>query len=186
MADPQHVPVLDRFDIATVRLYRSGLVLASVALVASAVVHGLGHRELQPALWLAVTAGVALSVQNMHLYAKTIRWVIGAACWVGVVLQLGAGLLHGPAEIWVRTAGLGFVFVSLSGFALKEQFCFKVPFLRLVPLFLAASLVGPLAGQDALTAVLHGASGLVVGVLAVAKLRMPVHYDVGDKSAYQV
>ena len=37
--------------------------------------------------------------------------------------------------------------MSLSAFALKEQFCFKVPMLRLVPAALALSLIPMLGGQ---------------------------------------
>ncbi len=190
MADPHHVPTLDGFDRFTVNLYRAGILTSAGALLMSGSTHlilGQDATVLAPTLWLTIAVGAALAVQNMHLYDKRVRWVIGAAAWVGVVLQLsGPEFGDGVLALWVRTAGLGFTFVALSGFALKEQFCFRIPGLRLVPLILAGSLIAVLAGQPMVTGLMHLLAGMIYGALAVAKLRMPLHFDVGDKSRYQI
>lgn len=181
MANPEHIPELDGFDRLTVTLYRSGLSLASVGVGLVAVFAALGQRTTFGQV--VVLAGVLLAIADMHLYDKRVRWVIAGSG------HLGAALLFAGAALQVslvQLAGLGFVFVALSGFALKERFCFRIPGLRAVPLGLAAGLV-PLVGDWPLpVAVIYGLTALPLCVLCVAKWRMPLHFDIGDKSRYQI
>ena len=74
--------------------------------------------------------------------------------------------------------------VSLSALALKEQFCFRVPLLKAVPLFLAASLV-PLTFQTSGAAIPLAVSSVVLSVLAYRKWKMPLHFDIGNRALYQ-
>lgn len=182
MADPQHLPELDPHDRLTVRLYRSGLVVAAVGCLATGVSLFAGlDAAWVDAIRLSLLFGTVLAVANLHLYDKRIRWVIvmsaslGAACWA-------ASALH-PL---VGTLGLGLVLVAVSALALKEQFCFRVPGMRLVPLFLATATVGHALQLELVQAVLLTLSGLLLTILAVAKLRMPLHFDIGNKSNYQI
>ena len=118
----------------------------------------------------------------MHLYAKQIRWFIGVSGWFGAILLVASR----GETLLLHTAGLGFLFVALSGYALKEQFCFRIPGLRLVPLFLAGSLLPLLFGKPLFAGIPLLLSGLIYSALVVAKWRMPLHFDVGDKSKYQI
>ena len=186
MADPHHEEPLDGLDRLTVRLYRTGLSASALGLCSLAAALVSGRTDVAAVAEWTVVAGVAVSVSCMHLYDKRIRWVIGSSAWVGALLLVAAGTRPDVWAWWVHHAGLGFVFVSLSAFALKEQFCFRIPLLRGVPAFLALSLVPMLAGAALPAAVLLGLAGLVTGRLAWAKSRMPLHFDIGDKSAYQV
>ena len=123
MADPHHIPVLDGFDRWTVQVYRAGLATSSVGLLGLAAALLLDPTgSWRTGAQVLVVAGCALSISCMHLYDKRIRWVIAASGWTGAVLLLTAQ--GAPASIghWIHHAGLGFVFVSLSGFAVKEQF----------------------------------------------------------------
>ncbi|MEO0603574.1 MAG: DUF2301 domain-containing membrane protein [Myxococcota bacterium] len=184
MADPDHVPVLDRFDRMTVTLYRTGLVGQAVGLsviVASEL--GSVPRALGVHVMLAA---VALSVGNLHLYDKRIRWIIGTSGWVGAVMVASTSTASGFLEPLLHYGGQGFLFVVTSALALKERYCFKLPGVQLVPVGLAASVATGIAGLGELTAGLVGICGIAVGLLALAKLRMPVHYDIGNKSAYQI
>jgi len=181
MANPEHIPQLDGFDRFTVRLYRSGLALASVGVAVLAGLCATGGA-VGPAVAL-IFVGTLLSVLNMHLYDKRVRWVIAAAGLLGAVLGY-IGASSGVAL--VDQAGLGFVFVALSGFALKEQFCFRIPGLRLVPLFLAVGLIPLVLGSGPGAAACFGLAALPLTVLSIAKWRMPLHFDVGDKSRYQI
>lgn len=184
MADPDHVPELDRFDRLTVSLYRIGIGLSALSLMLVA----LGPWLEVPG-WLgraAVLVSTALLVADLHLYDKRIRWVIGAAGWVGSCLLFGGAVTDGVVSHWVSHAGLGFLFVTLSALALKERFCFRIWGLRAVPALLAASLVPQLLEWPEATAVLLVPAALVYATLAVAKVRMPLHFDVGNKAAYQV
>ncbi|HHO49942.1 MAG TPA: hypothetical protein ENK18_03500 [Deltaproteobacteria bacterium] len=189
MADPQHTPVLDGFDRTTVALYRAGIGAASVALLALATQQVASHLGVEISGWIPrslVLIATALAVVDLHLYDKRVRWVIHAAAWTGASLSLvGAGLQQ-TAGHWVSHAGLGFLFVSLSALALKERFCFRIPGLRAVPLLLALSLIPLLGGWPVPAALLLGGAGLIYGVLAVAKVRMPLHFDIGNKDAYQI
>ena len=181
MADPQHVEPLDDFDRLTVGAYRLGIVVAGLALAAMAVQLGRGASDA----WarVALVAGLALIGAHLHLYDRVIRWVMVGAGWLGVVL-LYAGAVSGNG--WVADAGLGFVFVTLSGVALKERFCFKLPLVNGVPLALGASLLPLRLGLGPVAAALLGVGAALVLLLGGAKARMPLHYDIGDRSKYQV
>jgi uncharacterized integral membrane protein len=190
MADPDHTPTLDGFDELTVRLYRSGLTIAAFSLVLIGLLQlgrGLGLSEPPPIwetrTWLLCLIGTAGAICNMHLYDKRIRWFVGVCGWIGAVFLVSSG---GPESKWLFHAGLGFIFVSLSAYALKEQFCFRIPGLRLVPLLLATSLLPMLGGQPVFSGLLLLISGLIYSALVIAKWRMPLHFDVGDKSHYQI
>ena len=182
MADPQHEEELDGLDQSTVRLYRSGLSLAPLALLLTAGLEVWG-KPLQPTLTLC-SMGIVLSVACMHLYDKRIRWVIASSSWTGAVLQLSAPLAPDSSQHLLWCAGQGFLFVSLSALALKEQFCFRVPLLKAVPLFLAVSLI-PLTFQIPGSGVPLGITGLVLAALAIQKWKMPLHFDIGDRGLYQ-
>lgn len=181
MANPEHTPELDGFDRMTVALYRSGLCIgaASVAGLAGALAIGAAPH----AAYAGVLAGSLLAVLNMHLYDKRIRWVIHGSAQLGALLFVVGGLSGIPL---VQLAGLGFSFVCLSGFALKEQFCFKVPGLRLVPLGLALGLVPLVLGLDLVAAGIYALTSVPLGILCVAKWRMPLHFDIGNKAHYQI
>jgi uncharacterized integral membrane protein len=58
--------------------------------------------------------------------------------------------------------------------------------MRLVPFMLAASLIGFGLDEPIWIAVLLLPAGILLCILAFAKLRMPLHFDVGDKSHYQI
>jgi uncharacterized integral membrane protein len=194
MADPDHRPDMDAFDGLTVGLYRAGLLLAGLSCIGVAVVAGLRVGQLFPPWWVGqlvwalVGASAALSAATVHLYDKRIRWVLASAAPVGLALQLVAAVL--PPEAWVveplQAAGVGFAGVTLSGLALKERFCFKLPGLRAVPVLWVAGLVPLLVDWPVGLLVAFGAVGLVLVALAVAKLLQPMDFDIGDKSRYQV
>lgn len=191
MADPQHEEELDAMDRLTVRLYRAGFLISALALIGAGLMQVFSAQQpgLLPAGavsggWVAIAGGVALSVGNMHLYSKQIRWIIAQSSWVGLLLMLAAALL-GLGKVGFF-AGLGFVFVCISALALKERLCFRIPGLRLVPALLALSLLPLLLRHGSSAGVLLGLAGVIQLVLFVAKVRMPLHFDIGDKSAYQV
>ncbi len=187
MADPDHVPDMDTFDRLTVVMYRLGLVTSAVGLALLASRGVTAGASL--ASWIphgVILAGTALAVAHLHLYDKRIRWMIGLSAWTGAAFCFVGASTAGTAAHWLGHAGLGFLFVSLSGLALKERLCFRIPGLRLVPVLLAASLVPLLAGWATAGALLLGAAAGIYAVLAWSKLRMPLHFDVGNKASYQV
>lgn len=207
MADPHHLPDLDAFDRAGVRLYRAGLCLSALVLWALAASYALAdgspHGAAGHGLWLAYAAAVVLSTHHLHIYMKQFRWLIGASSWLGLLLLAAAWGLgptgphvspasevgyvgYGIVDRLLLAGAVGFLAVALSAFALKEQFCFKIPLQRLVPLSLIALVVMLLVNQPLGAAVALTVAAVAYSVLAVSKLRMPLHYDIGDKSKYQV
>ncbi|MGK0344680.1 MAG: putative integral membrane protein, partial [Myxococcota bacterium] len=137
MADPNHVPVLDGLDRFTVGLYRMGLVIASAGVLYAGIRAAFATVRDLPDLMPVILVGVMLCVANVHLYDKLFRWIFGALGITGAVMWALADW-----HMLIGLGGLGFVFAALSAFALKEQFCFRVPGMRLVPFMLAASLIG--------------------------------------------
>lgn len=178
MADPQHVALLDPHDRRTVALYRLGIGVTAVGLVAVAV--SLGGDV--PLRWAAVLqlAGVALVLANLHLYAKAIRWLMTMAGWTGaVLLATSAGGL-------MDTAALGFLWVVVSAVALKERLCFRLPGLAFVPWLLAPAVAALASNQRGVAGGLVAVTAAIMGLLAAAKVRQPLHFDIGDKSRYEV
>lgn len=184
MADPHLSPDLDAHDRRTVRLYRLGFVITTVALGTTAGLLITGEPTRAPLWWTAL--GIALSAGHVHLYDKRIRWVLQVMAWVGLLALLGAPLLRLDVARVVRLAGVGLLYASLSGLALKEGFCFRVPFVRAVPVLLAAAVAAQLAGRGVLAGALIVPVVPVMAWLTVRKLTMPLSHDIGDRDAYQV
>lgn len=180
MAHPQHVEPLDAFDRRSILAYRTGLVLSSIGLGLTAMQLSVHHEAKRPIALL--TFGVILSVGNMHLYDKRVRWIIAWLGWGSLLAWAAADVANRP----LSTLGLGLSLAALSALVLKEWFCFRIPLVRWTP---AALFVGVLAnhwGHDALTALCFGASALGVAAVAMAKLRMPLTHDMGDRRHYQI
>ena len=197
MADPQHVAELDDFDTSTVRLYRASIAAAATALLLGSAVYtagGLGGQPVVgvgenwvPLVWTLLVYATGACMTNLHLYARRIKWIVQALAWVGATLLVAAYAVPGETlGFWLEKIGLGFVFATWSAVALKEQFCFKFPWMRLVPWFLAASLAPLCANMWLPAGLLLLASGSLLVLLASKKQSQPLHYDIGDKSKYEI
>ena len=168
MADPHIKPEMDWLDYTTVLVYRLGFTLAIPSILL------LPWHTPYPAQALSFVAA-AMCASSLHIYMKNFRLFLQGATWGGLIcFVLGFPFI-----------GLGGAFITLGGLCFKEYFCFKVPGLRAQPLILAA-LWYALALQLTLPAqILAALSALLFAVTAVAKWRMPLHFDIGDKSKYE-
>lgn len=183
MANPEHEEVLDYFDKLSVCLYRTGISLFALSLFMLAVIQlnwDGPWASYSRVVLITLCVSAALAAANLHIYSKHIRAVISWSAWVGIVLMLSDPDLK---RIWLS---LGFLFVTFSGIALKESFCFKVVGLKLVPLLLAVATLSLCLNQRVITAVTLAICALVMGYLAWAKWRMPLHFDIGIKANYQI
>lgn len=194
MADPHVVETLDSLDRLTVRLYRGGLGLSALALFALCALYAaraLGiftpGAVLDPAL-VGLCAAVALSAACVHLYDKRFRWLIASCPPFGLALQaLALALPDTALVVWpLQVAGVGFTLVSLSALAFKEWFCFRIPGLPLVPAFLGLGVVPVLIDWPLGVVLLWTPASILLMVLTIAKLRMPLTHDIGDRSHYQI
>lgn len=181
MADPHIKPEMDGLDYLMVVLYRLGMVISGLGLLLLAAdvlgVYAFHHYPL----WLLALGGV-LQASSLHIYDKLIRWFLANATWVGLLVIV----IDGGNGSWLQIFGLGCLFVTLSGLAFKESFCFRIPGLKLVPLALALSWFALIVDLPVYAgSLLFPAAGLYC-FLALRKARMPLHFDIGDKAAYKI
>ncbi len=169
MADPHIQSPMDMLDKLSVLAYRFGLT-ASAPLVV--LLPWCGYSQVLPWLFIATSLCSAF----LHIYLKHFRLLLQCSCWCGLIL-----LVLGQEAL-----ALGAAFVTLGGLSFKEGFCFSIPGLKGQPLLLAI-LWGLLMLQFTLAAqVVASLCGLLLFVTAIAKWRMPLHFDIGDKSKYQI
>jgi len=185
MANIEHEEVLDRLDKLSVCLYRTGISLFALALIMTGLSHapsfGLPLPSNFSQITLVVTAtAAALSAANLHVYDKVIRAIIVWSSWLGLTLVIA--LSHSD-YLWLAQ---GFIFITFSGIAVKESFCFKVPGLKIVPLLLASAVALSAFKMGLAVALLSAVCAAIFAFLAVSKWKMPLHFDIGDKSNYQI
>jgi len=202
LGDRQAYEPLTMHDKVTVILYRAGIVFSTLGMVFLAVfsmttpegwMGGINARGLSNGLLYLLVGTIGLSVVFIHLYVSRFHRFLKRLYLVGlagmlVLALVGKGDLMGafekhqyaPLLLLPLTGCLGFV-------TAKEAFCFQLHegylLALLMPALIVAASVGLLAGPA-----VSGSLGLVAVLLVVFTLRkvfMPLHYDIGDKSAYQ-
>ena len=169
MADPHIQSDLDGLDKLTVLLYRG-------ALTFSAAVMSVVAWEADFATSALVIAALIAS-STAHIYDKRFRWLIQ-----------GSGLF---AAIWLLTGlwqplALGAALFTFSALAIKEYFCFQLKALLVTPVVLAGFWFCLVFNQAQISMVFSMSGAILLAVAAFSKWRMPLHYDIGDKTRYQV
>ena len=81
---------------------------------------------------------------------------------------------------------LGAAFLVLGGLSYKEYFCFRVFALNLQPIFFVLLWFSWVFHVVWLSTLLSFITGILILVLSIQKWRMPFHFDIGDKTKYQV
>ena len=178
MANPEIESELDGIDRVSVCLYRLGFSLAALLLLCRGVSLLIGQDILSHRSWLtALVVGSGLCGFCLHIYDKRVRFLLQGFAWGGLMLAVA-----GAPDALV----LGAALATLSGLAFKEQFCFAIPGIRLLPLLLPLLwlLEGLRLGWGAAPVAL--VSGALLALLSLAKWRMPLHFDIGDRSRYQL
>ena len=169
MADPHIKSEMDWLDYVTVVLYRIGFVFAFPAILL--LPWDIGYPMLN-----IVFVAAMLCASCLHIYVKSFRLLLQMATWVG----LGCVVLGFPIF------GLGGAFITLGGLCFKEYFCFKVPGLQAQPLILAALWFSMVFELTIAAKILAAIAALLFLVVSIAKWRMPLHFDIGDKTKYEV
>jgi len=185
MANTEHIETLDLLDKISVITYRSGITLFSLALLLSSlaiaddislILINLPIKTLSLAL-LALSC--AMSAANLHVYDKKVRMIITWSAWIGLILLTQ---LDDSQLLWIP---LGFMFVTFSGIALKESFCFNVAGLKMVPILLCISTF-MFALEVWIVAILcFSLCAVIFLFLSIQKWKMPLHFDIGNKKLYQ-
>ncbi len=186
MATPEHTPEMNSLDNMTVALYRTGLTIAALtALVYS--IERISGIEILGVFYLPVfAAGIALASADVHLYDPKFRWFFPFVSWIGFVILAFAYALKGtsPLSTPLADVSLGFFYAAAGMFALKESLCFRIIGLPLVPLFLCGSVLSRLFESSPAEPYFLLPAAVLLTWLCVAKWRMPLHFDIGDKSLY--
>nr|WP_321456239.1 DUF2301 domain-containing membrane protein [uncultured Cohaesibacter sp.] len=169
MADPHIKSEMDWLDYLTVIVYRLGFLLAIPSILL------LPWDTAFPTEKLCFVAA-AMCASSLHIYMKNFRLLLQAATWGGLICFV----------LGFETFGLGGAMITLGGLCFKEYFCFKVPGLPAQPLLLAALWFSLVLGLTPIAQIIAGISALLFLIVSIAKWRMPLHFDIGDKSKYQV
>lgn len=169
MADPHIQSELDNLDILTVILYRCALTLSAAVM---SVIAWESDMATQAIVISALIAG-----STVHVYDKRFRLLIlGSGLFAAVWQMLG---------LWSPLA-LGAALFTFSALAIKEYFCFQLRALILTPLALAGFWFCLVFGQEQISIAFSMTGAILLAVAAFAKWRMPLHFDIGDKSRYQI
>ena len=168
MADPHIQSPMDVWDKLTVVIYRTGFVIAAFSILALT-------WYPQQAL-IAVLIAAACCASSLHIYLKHFRLTFQFATWLALLCALLG---------WHELA-LGGALVTLGGLCFKEYFCFRVPLLNLQPAFVAALWFTWVFEGGWIARILSLIVGGLLLILAVQKWRMPLHFDIGDKTKYQI
>lgn len=185
MATPNHIPDMEPLDKLTVVLYRSGLslfalitLLEAVELLSGSSILGFWHLPL-------TAAAAATASANIHLYDPKFRWFFPLMSWLGLIVLAFALPVQSPVLIRLfLVLSMALFYAGASMFAVKEYFCFRIPGLPLMPVLLGAAVLLRWSEMARAEGVFLAAAGLLYAWLAAAKWKMPLHFDIGDKSLY--
>ena len=200
MGEREYFQPLTPGDKISVVLYRAGIVLSTLFILGGAFFSSNASRYqgfisfafLTNVLLILLYAAVGMSVFLIHLYVGKFHRALKKLYYIAVIslillFVIGRGDVlgvlisktYGPLLLLPLAGCLGFITV-------KEAFCFRLFEGYLLAMTMPVYLV-VLAGRG-LTAI--GVSYgliLIAAMLVVFTLRkvfMPLHYDIGDKSAY--
>ncbi len=193
-------------DRVTVFIYRTGIVLSTIIICSGAAAASLAgdisFRETRfvasgafaSAVILSLYFSIGLSVFFIHLYVGKFHRILkklyfAAVACLAVLFLVGKGNPAVPLITYPPYAAA--LLLPLSGclgfITAKEAFCFKLiegyVLALLMPFLLLLYSVGGLDHRG-MTVSLIAVSALLV-LFLFRKVFMPMHCDIGDKSAYQ-
>lgn len=166
MADPHIKSLMDFWDYLTVIIYRSGFVLATLAIFLLPYQSEIAIRGL-------LIAGTMLA-SSLHLYLKQFRLIFQFAAWIGLLCFI----------FNLPMIALGAMLLVIGGLSYKEYFCFRIFGLNAQPIFVA--ILWFVFEQALLVRIFSIIIGILLLILSIQKWRMPLHFDIGDKTKYQV
>ena len=200
MGEQQIFQPLTKEDKVTVVIYRIGIVLSAIiiSLGAYIMLNSLKHQTDASIsskfniLLVSLYLSVGLSVFFIHLYISKFKRTLKKLYYISVaalviLLIVGKGNLlgvvvnkpYGPLLLIPLSLCLGFI-------TAKEAFCFKLIegylLAMVMPLYLLLFSVRMISFEGAAYGLLLIAFMLLF--FTFRKVFMPIHYDIGDKSAY--
>jgi len=189
---------LTRKDKISVVIYRAGIVMSSVIVsVITYILFNLSQNNIAISMKFNTVLGllyfsVGLSVFFIHLYVGSFHRALKKLYYVSIValimlLIIGNGDAlriiinrpYGPLLLLPLSGCLGFI-------TAKEAFCFKLIEGYILALLMPIYLFMLSARILTFNGVLYGLLliAIMLAFFTVRKVFMPLHYDIGDKSAY--
>lgn len=175
MADPHIHSKLDKLDYLTVIIYRLGFTFCCPVIALLPWQTELDFEAVGLIEKLVFVCAI-MCASSLHIYMKSFRLLLQMATWAGLIC-----VLLGFPEI-----GLGGAFITLGGLCYKEYFCFKIPGLPFQPLILGVLWFSLQFEITSASIVFSSLASLLFLVVSIAKWRMPLHFDIGDKAKYEV
>lgn len=192
---------LTREDKISVVLYRTGIIVSTVLIsIIAYMLFNASHYQSAPSIsvkanimLILLYISVGTSVFFIHLYVSKFHKFLKRLYYISLI-SLIVLFVIGKGDIYwvlVNKAYSPLLLIPLSGclgfITAKEAFCFKLMegyFLALImPLYLLLLSTGAMTIKAASNWILFIAAMLIL--FTVRKVFMPMHYDIGDKSAYQ-
>lgn len=191
---------LTREDKITVVIYRAGIAMSSIIIAVLAfILSNPPYYQNDAAvslkfniLLLSLYVSVGLSVFSIHLYVSRFKRTLKKTYYISVIalitlLIIGKGDVLG---VLVNKPYGSILLIPLSGclgfITAKEAFCFKLfegyLLALMMPLYLLLLSMGSMTMQGVSLGLIIIALMLIL--FAFRKVFMPIHYDIGDKSAY--
>ncbi len=196
---------LTKEDKVTVVLYRTGIFLSALAIFLCAVLAVAGAYSYRDypfftsgvgggILVLLIYFSVGLSVFFIHLYVGRFHRILKKIYYVSVVclaVLFAAGKGNPSPPLFGSPPIYALLLIPLAlclGFVTaKEAFCFRILegylLAGLMPAYIFLYAVGALTLKNAAVGLALIAALIVLFV--IRKVFMPLHFDIGDKSAYQ-
>jgi uncharacterized integral membrane protein len=192
---------LTREDKITVAIYRTGIVVSTMVICLFAyILYDPSQFAENPskdlmlnALLLMLYISIGLSVFFIHLYISKFKRTLKRLYYLAIFSLAFLYYLGGGDAVSVVVSkpygSLFFIPLSLClGFVTaKEAFCFRLTegyiIAMLMPIMLVLYSIGGMSGNRATYGLILVAVLLVL--FNIRKVFQPIHYDIGDKSAYQ-
>ncbi|MBI5205732.1 MAG: hypothetical protein HZA11_12535 [Nitrospirae bacterium] len=191
---------LTKEDKVTVVLYRIGIILSAIIISTAAYMlfsssqyqDNAGISAKINLLLGSLYISVGMSVFFIHLYVSKFKkgliklYFASIACLI-ILFAVGRGNVlgvlinkpYGPMLLIPLSLCLGFI-------TAKEAFCFKLMEGYLLAIIMPVYLLSLSTGNMPLKGASYGLILIAALLLffTLRKVSMPIHYDIGDKSAY--
>lgn len=201
MGEKDFFQPLTKEDKVFVVLYRAGIVISTILIAVIAyMLFNAPYYQADAAISIKANimlillyASVGTSVFFIHLYIGKFHKFLKRVYYISII-SLIILFVIGKGDIYwvlVNKTYSPLLLIPLAGclgfITAKEAFCFKLMegylLALIMPLFLFLLSTGAMTTKSATNWTIFIAAMLILFTLR--KVFMPIHYDIGDKSAYQ-
>ncbi|MCI4624721.1 MAG: DUF2301 domain-containing membrane protein [Candidatus Magnetoovum sp. WYHC-5] len=186
MGDTQTFESLTNWDKITVILYRAGIVLTWLLSCMACILWFSSGITFSLIMLFYISTG--LSVFFIHLYIGSLTRFLKVIYLFALICLLILVTVKGETiTVLLETHFYALLLLPLAGaigfITAKEAFCFRIYEGYVIAIILPLCVMGYAVGI-ALSNWLLICISIIYGIFMFKKIFMPLHYDIGDKSAY--